>query len=892
MPEYSMNYSLTTEPAGKDAFTVISFSGRESISECYEFEIIAACPLSTNLDDAMASQATFTLSSQSTSSSYHGVLLSIDQLRRVREHLIFKALLVPRFSLLKYARSNQVFLDKTLPEIINEVMGQRRILNYKLELQHQYPKMEYVCQYNESCFDFLSRWMEDRGLYYFFTQGESQETLVITDSNASAALCSAEPLVYSPTPSLAESIRHSAVTSWVVSRSMAPSSVRLKSYNYVSPELDVNGEDKVPALGSSGLDTQLGEVYDYGAYFNSPSEAKALAAVRAEELGCRKKIFSGKSFHNGLRSGCTFTLQDHYQDACNIRYLITEIEHHGHQAGSLPAEMRRTAAALDERPDYQASLTAIPATTQFRPKRTRSKPSIQGMINATVEVAPGGQYAMLDNLGRYKVRLPFDLSGSPATKASCWLRKAEPYAGEGHGMHFPLLGGAEVLLSFLNGDIDRPFIAAAAHNGQALNQVTEKNPAVNVLRTAGNNHLAFGDKKGKEYISLHSPYHDSTIAIGSVVRGGGGSLSFKTKGGYESFTLGDSATATVGASTTVTGGIKNLITIGASNSITVGAATAATAAPYDISMYKGYKVTLGSGAYSLKGTSKLAGLDETVVSGGYQQTVGSLISKANKALILGMVGAAMTSAGAEMESDAFDGGFLSDDGGPFYKNGYFYGGIALGAAGLAACVAAQVAVKSMVKAFDAASASTATSMLKLNKSGATLSVDSLIGPESKLTLAQGVLPDGSTDPSGANSLITMSNSGGVIKLNNCNRALINMEYGATLDLSVDATNKISLSASGVTMASPTLVKMETTDGGSVSANPTGVTAQMTGGYKVSLEATKGSLTDTTGLNGLLVTESKTTLQAGAGALDVTEASIKFFAGEVMSVNSAGMVKIM
>jgi type VI secretion system secreted protein VgrG len=895
MPSYSTSYSFTTKSTETAAFTVISFSGRESISECYEFEIIAACPSSTDLDKVMASQATLNISTETISTPYHGVVLSIDQLMQVHDYMIVKAHLVPRFSLLKYASSNQVFLGKTLPEIIKEVMGQRRILNYKLELQHQYSKMEYVCQYNESYFDFLSRWMEDRGLYYFFTQGESQETLVITDSSASAASCSADPLVYSLTPSLTESIRHRAVTSWVVSRSMAPSSVRLKSYNYVTPELDINGENNLPALGSPGAGTQLGEIYDYGEYFDSLSEAKALAAVRAEELGCRKKVFSGKSFYNGLRSGWTFTLQDHYQEACNIRYLVTEIEHHGHQTGALPAEIRRAAASLDERPDYQASLTAIPATIQFRPKRIRSKPSIRGMINATVEVSPGSRYAMLDDLGRYKVRLPFDLSDSPAAKASCWLRKAEPYAGEGHGMHFPLQGGTEVLISFLNGDIDRPFIAAAVHNGQAVSQVTEKNPAVNVIRTTGNNHIAFGDKKGKEYISLHSPFHDSSIAIGSTVRGGGGSISFKTKGGYESFTLGDSASATVGASTAFTGGIKNILTVGASNSITVGASTGATAAQYDISMYKGYKVSLGSGAYSLKGTSKLAGLEETIVSGGYEQTVGNLISKANKALILGMAAAALATAGAEMESDTFDGGFLSDDGGPFYKNKYFYGGVGLGAAGLAACVLAQKSIKSMVKAFDAASASSATSMLKLNKSGATLAVDSLIGgAESELKLVQGKLPLGNTMSSAVNSTFTMSGEGDNVDLVNCFTAKLSMSEGTscTMSISDDAAKQELSLTGGVLTQSSVKVKQEVPRGGSVTLEPTGVTAAMTGGCSMSLEAERGVVSDSAGKNGLIVTPAKTTLQAGDAAIDVTPASIKFFSGEVMSVDASGMVKIM
>ncbi len=890
MPDFAMTYALTCAAAPNVELIVLSLSGKEAISHYYDFNVVAACPLDFDLDALLTSQATLTMSCGADIAAYHGLLIAIDQIDQVGDYVLFTARLVPRVATLEHARYNQVFIEKSLPEIITGILGQRNLPNFQLRLQNQYPVREYVCQYNETFYDFLLRWMESRGLYYFFEQGEVQETLVITDSNLSALPCIAEPMIYAPAAPLTENAWRRSLSSWTVRRSVTPSGVLLKNYNYRTPNLDVSAEK---AIQPEGTELPLGELYSYGEDFLSPSEATDIARVRTEELVCRRKLFSGKSFYPGLRPGYTFRLVQHFQPACNTNYLVVEVRHEGHQVDKLPADLRQASAELTDRPDYQATLTAIPASVQFRPRRVRQKPYIRGVINAVVEAEPGSTYAMLDKLGRYKVRLPFDLSGSPATKASSWMRKAEPYAGDGHGMHFPLLGGTEVLLTFLNGDIDRPIIAAAIHNAAAVSQVTDKNAAANVIRTAGNNVLALGDRKGQEYICLHSPFHNSTIALGSTVQGGDGSLSFKTEGGYESFTLGNSCTATVGASSAFTGGIKNTITAGLANSITVGASTAATLAPYDISIYRGNKITLGTSAYTLKDTNKLAGLKEVVISGGYQQALADMIGKAKLALLAGMVGAAAVAGGAELESDAFDGGALSDQGGPFYKNAYFYEGLGLAAAGVAACAAAQVAVRAMITAFDAASASAATATLKLNASGAALAVDSAINPTAEIKLMQGVLPGGLYVPGPAASQIVMSNAGQDVTINNTALGSLSMKSGASCALSVGGgTTKCTLDAAkGASIQSTMKVDLTLPLVNSITMTPENIKVSQLGGFQLTVSDEKGTLTDFSGLNGVTVTDTLTKIEHGTNAVQVTAADIQFFGGMV-KISASGMVQVL
>ena len=169
----------------------------------------------------------------------------------------------------------------------------------------------------------------------------------------------------------------------------------------------------------------------------------------------------------------------------------------------------------EEEPFYRNRFTAIPASVQFRPERVTKKSRFFGLMNAKIDAAGSGQYAELDDLGRYKVILPFDLSGRKDGKASAWLRMMQPYAGSDHGMHFPLHKGTEVLLAFIDGDPDRPVIAGAVPNPATPSPVTGDNQTMAVLQTGGKNRIAIEDKDGSQRILLQTPVADSWIRMGA-----------------------------------------------------------------------------------------------------------------------------------------------------------------------------------------------------------------------------------------------------------------------------------------------------------------------------------------------------------------------------------------
>jgi len=152
---------------------------------------------------------------------------------------------------------------------------------------------------------------------------------------------------------------------------------------------------------------------------------------------------------------------------------------------------------------------------QFRPERKTERPRIAGAITARIDAAGSGQYAELDEHGRYKVVLPFDLSGRKDGKASAWVRMAQPYAGSDHGMHFPLHKGTEVLLTFIDGDPDRPIIASAVPNPETPSPVKDSNQTMAAITTGGGNKIHIEDRAGSERILLHSPQQKSFVRIGA-----------------------------------------------------------------------------------------------------------------------------------------------------------------------------------------------------------------------------------------------------------------------------------------------------------------------------------------------------------------------------------------
>lgn len=469
--EERSRFIFTSTALDEDTFTVVQFKGTEAISRLYEFEIILdAEDPEINLKEVLKNPVCLKIErNEEVQRTIHGILARFEQLHEYSEHVYYRAVLVPRLWLVDQHHENQLFLDKKVPEIIEDILTQAGLTSndYELKLTSEYPAWEYVCQYNETDFNFISRWMEREGIYYYFEQGEDAEKLIITDSSTAHQDIAGESVRYSPPDSLIPSVREQ-VREFTCRQQMPPQKVILKDYNYRKPSLDLKGEAEVDSEGR-------GNVYIYGEHFKTPEEGNALAAIRAEELLCREAVFHGEGTVPPFLTGYIFEMHDHYRDSYNQRYLITELSHEGVQANYLTGTSSQDVAEEETTPSYFNRFTCIPAEAQFRPERISEKPKFNGTINARVDAAGDDQYAEIDDEGRYKITLPFDQSGNKDGKASRWVRMAQPFAGDGYGMHFPLHKGVEVLLTFIDGDPDRPIIAGSVPNPETASPVTAAN---------------------------------------------------------------------------------------------------------------------------------------------------------------------------------------------------------------------------------------------------------------------------------------------------------------------------------------------------------------------------------------------------------------------------------
>ncbi|MFZ1985013.1 MAG: phage baseplate assembly protein V, partial [Desulfatitalea sp.] len=146
---------------------------------------------------------------------------------------------------------------------------------------------------------------------------------------------------------------------------------------------------------------------------------------------------------------------------------------------------------------YGNQLTCMPADVSYRPPRRTPRPIISGLMTAHVDAAQLEDRAEIDDQGRYKLVMPFDLSGADPGKASRFVRKAQPYGGKAMGMHFPLHKGTEVICSFSNGDPDRPIIVGVVPNPETRSVVTAENSTRNVIRTPSGVMIEINDGRPK-----------------------------------------------------------------------------------------------------------------------------------------------------------------------------------------------------------------------------------------------------------------------------------------------------------------------------------------------------------------------------------------------------------
>jgi type VI secretion system secreted protein VgrG len=494
---------------------VLGFRGTETISRPYHFEIFIQLRYEIgeefDLADAIGAKARLIIDPAKLGTPpflFAGVFANVEVLHAYDGQVLVRAHLVPRLWQLGLSRHSRVFTKMKVPDIISAVLSENGITDYELRLG-SYEVEEHVCQYRESDLDFISRWMEREGIFYFFEHGDGGEKLILSDQLAYDPDELGAPVRYFPQAGE----DHSAgqhFRAFTCRQTTLPASVRLKDYDYAKPNLNVIGVSEVAENGS-------GEVSVYGNRFFTPSAGARLARVRAEELLAKQTVYHARGNRLYLRPGYTFELEEHAFPSFNTKYLTVEARHSGNQAVDNP--QLRELMGLDHSLRYTVEADAILAKTQYRAESLTAWPRIYGHENGVVDGPAESEYAQIDEQGRYNAKFKFDESSLKNGKATTFVRMMQPHGGDIEGFHFPLRKGTEVVFSFLGGDPDRPVISGVVHNALHPSAVTVANYTKNVIQTGGRNRIEIEDLGGGQWMHLSTPASTTHLFMGTIGEG-------------------------------------------------------------------------------------------------------------------------------------------------------------------------------------------------------------------------------------------------------------------------------------------------------------------------------------------------------------------------------------
>ncbi|MFO0982203.1 MAG: type VI secretion system tip protein TssI/VgrG [Planctomycetota bacterium] len=442
-----------------------------------------------------------------------GLLRSFEQVEQRLDWARYRAELVSPLWKLSMNLRSHIFIDKTVPDIIKEVFKDHGLADgtdFELRGLSGYPKREFVMQYQESDLDFIDRWLEHEGICYFHEHSDAGSKLVLANATAGHRPVQGNPAIaYKPIADADNRVEAGEGEDWFreevipvfhCKQHVIPKQVILKEYNWRKPNEDLKVDHDVQKDG-------VGIVYEYNNHYQDVAEGKKCAAIRTEEHVCREIVYSGESDCRSFRAGGTYKLENHYREDYNKSHLLIAVNHSASQSIELASNSATNAT-------YRNSFSSVPADRVFRPMRRTPWPHIAGFISAKVDGSGSGEYPEIDDMGRYKVKLPLDLTDKKDGKASRYVRMMQPYAGGGMGMHFPLHKGTEVALIFLDGNPDRPIIAGAIPNPDTASPVAGANQSQCALHTSGGNKLVIENQAGKQSMTMSSPAGNTVFSIG------------------------------------------------------------------------------------------------------------------------------------------------------------------------------------------------------------------------------------------------------------------------------------------------------------------------------------------------------------------------------------------
>jgi type VI secretion system secreted protein VgrG len=488
---------------GEDVLLFHGMHAREEIGRLGEYQLDLLSPKKDiNLDQILGKNVTVKLALPHDATRYfNGYVTRFAQGGTYGRYNRYFAVVHSWLWFLTRTTDCRIFQDMTVPDIVKKVFGDHTTADFELELTGKYRKWNYCVQYRETDFNFVSRLMEEEGIYYYIRHTDGHNTVVLTDSTSKhAASPGYEKIPFiAPDQLVRPELEH--ISSWDFSREIQPGVYVHDDYDLERPSVELKTR-KVLSRSYAPSDY---EIYDYPGHYLQKADGEQYAGVRIDELGSQFETAHAVTNSKGIRVGSLFTLDKFPRDDQNREHLILgatyDLEFSEYEA--MPQGSGTS---------YQCSFVTMSSQQQFRPGRATPKPFVQGPQTAVV-VGPGGDEIYTDNFGRVKVQFHWDRYGKKDQNSSCWIRVSHPWAGKAWGgISLPRIG-QEVIVDFLEGDPDQPIITGRVYNAEQMPPYDlPANKTQSGLKSrssmgggpANFNEIRFEDKTGSEQVFIHA----------------------------------------------------------------------------------------------------------------------------------------------------------------------------------------------------------------------------------------------------------------------------------------------------------------------------------------------------------------------------------------------------
>lgn len=552
-------------PLGKDVLLLHKLTAVEELGRPFQFELILrSTQEDIDFEALLGKNASIRLATSVAEQRYfNGFVTEFSQDQNSEGFATYKAILSPWLSLLELTTDCRIFQEQKATDIIESVFKDSGYSDYELRLSNDYRAREYTVQYRESDFNFVSRLMEEEGIYYFFKHENGRHTLVLCDGYSSHELIPAYSSIPYYPPDAATVRDEEVINFWQHTRKVLSGSVALNDYDFKLSRANIKNDYTFPQQHEKAD----AEVYDYPGKYITSEEGRHYARMRQEEIHGNYAVISGSSTAREFTAGGLMKMIKHPREDQNIEYLITHVVH------TVDQDAFGSTKKGGQQFSYNNSFKVIESHTPFRTEM-RQAPRVDGPQHAIV-VGPSGEEIYCDEFGRVKVQFPWDRYGQNNENSSCWIRVSQNWAGGNWGhMAIPRIG-QEVIVDFYEGNPDRPVITGRTYNDATSipyplpANKTKMTIKSNTHKGSGFNELRFEDEAGQEEVFVHAQKDQNNVVLNNETTEVGVNRT-EHVGNDETITIDNNRTETVHHDETITIDNNRTESVGVNEDITIG----------------------------------------------------------------------------------------------------------------------------------------------------------------------------------------------------------------------------------------------------------------------------------------------------------------------------------